>query len=692
MDITNKFTNKNSEKVKIQLDLNASASEEETLSDHYVILRSLGKGDFAEVKLAYHLHTEVQVAVKVLENGTKNEFSRKTKIDMYNTLNHPYIIKLFHIINNKEYIYVVLEHAAGGDLVSYTGRMGSLQEEQAQHIFTQLVCAVHYCHDNGIAHRDIKLDNILLDAKGNNKLCDFGLATRVTPGQGTKGFCGTLEYCAPEFFSGKEYDAKAVDIWSMGVFLYTMVTASFPFKANTYSDMKEEMLDPKYHLPYTLSQNIANILVQLFTVKPEHRPKIFDMRQHQWLKTKEKFGKITPSLQALWNNLNPCIVVAMGRMDYHPKDISACLREKKFNNIMAIYLILNHKSPCDLYKYAAKFLPARVTMSPADALTSFPTQRGLSEPALLNLLEEHQMHDEKGSRKKRMSIPPACAASIWETNILPQPPNLLLFTVKPEQRPKIFDMRQHQWLKMKGEFGKITPSLEALWNNLNPSIVVAMGRMGYHPIDITACLHEKKFNNIISTYLILNHKSPCDHYKYAAKFLPARVTMSPGNALTSFPTQRGLSGFAIPILLEEHQMHDEKGLRKKRIISLSMPASLCCQQMGNTHPPPAAKHVRKINYVKSRCLALDGMISNCSSSRSLSSESTSFASSFSCETPQEGNTPNNSSDTQSSGSYRVVPQFVNTTATYDIQRASLQTTSKDSYGDVPPEGIPHFQR
>ncbi|MEJ1286250.1 hypothetical protein NN561_017256 [Cricetulus griseus] len=176
MDITSQFTKESSEKVKIQLDLKASASEEETLSDHYVILRSLGKGNFAEVKLAYHLHTEVQVAVKVLENGTKNEFSRKTKIDMYKTLDHPYVIKLFHIINTKEYTYMVLEHAAGGDLVSYIGRGGHLQEEQAQHIFTQLVCAVHYCHDNGIAHRDIKLDNILLDAKGNIKLCDFGLA------------------------------------------------------------------------------------------------------------------------------------------------------------------------------------------------------------------------------------------------------------------------------------------------------------------------------------------------------------------------------------------------------------------------------------------------------------------------------------------------------------------------------------
>ncbi|XP_027249312.1 sperm motility kinase X-like [Cricetulus griseus] len=529
MDITNKFTNKNSEKVKIQLDLKASVSEEETLSDHYVILRTVGKGNFAEVKLAYHLHTEVQVAVKVLQNGTKNDVSRKTEIDMYKTLDHPYIIKLFHTINTKEYTYMVLEHAAGGDLVSYIGRVGHLQEEQAQHIFTQLVCAVHYCHVNGIAHRDIKLDNILLDAKGNIKLCDFGLATRVTLGQGTKGFCGTLEYCAPELFSGKEYDAKAVDIWSMGVVLYTMVTASFPFKANNYSDMKEEMLDPKYHLPYTLSQNIANILVQLFTVKPEQRPKIFDIRQHQWLKMKEEFGKITPSLEALWNNLNPSIMVAMGRMGYHPKDISASLREKKFNNIMATYLILNYKSPCDHYKYAAKFLPARVTMSPADALTSFPTQRGLNELALLILLEEHEIHNEKGSRKKRMR-------------------------------------------------------------------------------------------------------------------------------------------------------------------SLSMPASLCCQQMGNNHPPPAPKLARKITYVKSRCLALDSMICNCSSSRSLSSESIYSSSFLSCETTQEVNTPKNSSNTQSSGSYREVPHIVNTTATYDIQRGSLQTTSKDSYGDVPPEDIPKIQR
>ncbi|MEJ1286430.1 hypothetical protein NN561_017438 [Cricetulus griseus] len=212
-----------------------------------------------------------------------------------------------------------------------------------------------------------------------------------------------------------------------------------------------------------------------------------------------------------------------------------------------------------------------------------------------------------------------------------------LFTLKSEQRPKIVDIRQDQWLKTKQEFGKITPSLEALWNNLNPSIVVPMGRMGYHPKDISSSLREKKFNNIMATYLILNHKSPWDQYKYAAKFLPARVPMSPADALTSFPTQRRLSELALSILVEEHQVHDDNG------------------------------------------------------SRSLSSESTSSAFFCSCETPQEVNTPNNGSDTQMSGSYREVPPIVNTTATYDIQRGFLQPTSKDSFGDVPLEGIPEIQ-
>ncbi|XP_076413364.1 putative sperm motility kinase W [Peromyscus maniculatus bairdii] len=402
MENIKRHNSKTREEVSMQLDLKASTSQEENLTDHYIILRTLGKGTFAEVKLACHLHTEVQVAIKILENGENNDHNNKTEIDIVKTLDHPNIIKVFHIINTEEHTYMVMEHASRGDLVSHIEKVGCLQEEQAQHIFTQIVCAVHYCHKNGIAHRDIKLDNILLDGKGSVKLCDFGLAIRVTSGQRSKGFCGTLEYCAPELFTDTEYDARAVDIWSLGVVLYTMVTASFPFKARTYSDMKEEMLNPCYYLPSTLSQNIVNLIVQLFTMMPEQRPRISDIMQHQWFKDREEFWQLPLSSETYSTIPNPSLVVAMWGMGYDPKDISDCIREKKFNNIMATYLILKHESAQDHTNYAVKPMQACVAMSPVDALTSLPPQRRLSEPSLhtFALLDEHLMQDEKRSWKK----------------------------------------------------------------------------------------------------------------------------------------------------------------------------------------------------------------------------------------------------------------------------------------------------
>ncbi|XP_055457485.1 sperm motility kinase-like, partial [Psammomys obesus] len=182
METVMQHKSKTREEETMKQDLEASTSEEETLIDHYKILRTLGKRGYAEVKLACHLQREMQVVVEILKKGI-NEPNNENEIDIIKVLEHPNIIKLFHIINTREHTYMVMEHAACGDLVSHIEKVGCLQEKQAQHIFTQVVCAVHYCHNNGIAHRDIKLDNILLDGKGNIKLCDFGLAIRVTDGQ-----------------------------------------------------------------------------------------------------------------------------------------------------------------------------------------------------------------------------------------------------------------------------------------------------------------------------------------------------------------------------------------------------------------------------------------------------------------------------------------------------------------------------
>ncbi|XP_057644434.1 sperm motility kinase X-like [Chionomys nivalis] len=423
MEIINNLSSKTGEEENMELDLNDSTYEEETLSDHYVILNNLGKGAFAEVKLACHLLTNMNVAVKILANDQESDDNNRRELNIMKELDHPYIIKLFHIIDSKDHTYMVLEFAAHGALVKHIEEGGPLQQKQAQHIFCQIVCAVHYCHDNDIAHRDIKLDNILLDGKGNIKLCDFGMAIRVSSGQMCKGFCGTIEYCAPELFNDTDYDAKAVDIWSMAVVLYVMLTASFPFKAKTYPEMEEKMLNPTYYIPYTLSQNVllVHLIMRSFTVNPEQRPTIYDIRQHQWIRDREEFWKLPSSSETLCNKPNPSIVLAMWRLGYHPTDISDCLHEKKFNNIMATYLILNHESAQDHIKSATKPLQACVTVSSTDALKSLSPKRRMSEPALhtFALLAEHQGHDEKCSSKqgsRSLSMPATLCCLMKEDN------------------------------------------------------------------------------------------------------------------------------------------------------------------------------------------------------------------------------------------------------------------------------------
>ncbi|ERE87754.1 sperm motility kinase-like protein, partial [Cricetulus griseus] len=120
---------------------------------------TLGKETFAEGKQACHLHTEVQAAVRILGNGQKNDHSNKTEMDILKVVDQP------NIISTTGHIY--MEHAACGDLLSHTEKVRHLQEEQAQYVVTQVVCAVPYCHKDGSAYRDTKLDNILLDGKGS---------------------------------------------------------------------------------------------------------------------------------------------------------------------------------------------------------------------------------------------------------------------------------------------------------------------------------------------------------------------------------------------------------------------------------------------------------------------------------------------------------------------------------------------
>uniref|UniRef100_A0A8C8UKP6 non-specific serine/threonine protein kinase n=1 Tax=Peromyscus maniculatus bairdii TaxID=230844 RepID=A0A8C8UKP6_PERMB len=166
----------------MQQDPQARSPEEEVLMNHYKIIKTLGTGNFAQVKLALHLHTEVQVALKTLEKDKKNASLIANELEIMKILDHPNITKLFHVMETTEHIYMVLEYASGGDLAGRILEVDYMKEGEARYIFAQMVCAVNYCHENGIAHRDIKPENILMDAHRNIKLGKSGVTQNQVRG------------------------------------------------------------------------------------------------------------------------------------------------------------------------------------------------------------------------------------------------------------------------------------------------------------------------------------------------------------------------------------------------------------------------------------------------------------------------------------------------------------------------------
>lgn len=254
----------------------------ETLGD-YILVKSLG-GDNSQVKLAVHKTTKERVAVKTLKKAamTEQELTRaQREIDIMKQLTqlgNPYIIKLLDFIETSEEFHIFLEYVSGGELVALILKNKGLNEAQTHRLFLQILSAIRCCHSNKIIHRDIKLQNILLDHNKNIKLIDFGLSNFTQEGVFRDTFCGTPAYASPEILLGNKYNGPEVDLWSLGVVLYAMLTSEFPF--TTISDI----LKGKFKEPSNVTEECVDLLKRVLRVNKDERETLQGVLDHPWIK------------------------------------------------------------------------------------------------------------------------------------------------------------------------------------------------------------------------------------------------------------------------------------------------------------------------------------------------------------------------------------------------------------------------
>uniref|UniRef100_A0A673IJR0 non-specific serine/threonine protein kinase n=1 Tax=Sinocyclocheilus rhinocerous TaxID=307959 RepID=A0A673IJR0_9TELE len=335
-----KFTSHSDSKPGGRSNVLHTTADEQPHIGCYRLMKTIGKGNFAKVKLAKHVLTDKEVRIAFTPQ-IKNLFR---EVRIMKVLNHPNIVKLFEVIETDKSLYLVMEYASGGEVFDYLVAHGRMKEKEARAKFRQIVSAVQYCHQKCIVHRDLKAENLLLDADMNIKIADFGFSNEFTLGNKLDTFCGSPPYAAPELFQGKKYDGPEVDVWSLGVILYTLVSGSLPFDGQNLKELRERVLRGKYRIPFYMSTDCENLLKKFLILNPTKRGSLEQIMKDRWMNVGYEDNELKPYIEPQPDYKDPKRTDIMLRMGYSLDEIQDALVKQKYNDVMATYLLLDYRN------------------------------------------------------------------------------------------------------------------------------------------------------------------------------------------------------------------------------------------------------------------------------------------------------------------------------------------------------------
>ena len=314
----------------------------------YTLGAEVGSGAFGKVVLGKHTLTGESVAIKILDkiilSQTPEDYELvKQEISILKIVKHKYIVQLYEILETPQHIYIIMEYCEGKDLMDFILSKRHLSELESLKFFQQLINALFYLHSQNIAHRDVKIDNMLLDKNKDLKLVDFGLSTKYSDDILLDQPCGTVVYAAPEVLDGNEYHGMLADVWSSGIVLYGMASGYLPFSDKDDEINKKNVLEGNIDIPEFFSPLLKDLLRHMLDVNPITRYTLQEIKQHPWF----NLNKV---------NLIPGIIIGYNKIPVDENILNLCVtynankdkvknsvKNNKYDKGSALYYLLVKK-------------------------------------------------------------------------------------------------------------------------------------------------------------------------------------------------------------------------------------------------------------------------------------------------------------------------------------------------------------
>lgn len=376
----------------------------------YQLGKTLGKGSCAVVKLGTNIANGHLAAIKILKPRSLREQKEVLReVEALQRLQHPHIIRLEQVIKENGYTCLILELGTGGELFEYIMNHGKLDEDEARSMFRQLLSGVQYCHAHLVAHRDLKPENLLLDEEGNIKISDFGLSNVLKPGRLFSTWCGSPVYTPPEVVLRQQYNGIAMDIWSLGVILYVIVTGGMPWRleSNVVRNI-DDLIKGNYEIPDFLgvSDDCRELIGMMLTADSKKRATLDAVMNHKWV-CMGYDGAPNANLEAkpLVSNVNEDVLLQLHSLGYDLTKARTAIKTDPRSPALTAYHLLHAKHQRAQKVNSCQASDAERVSSPAQYLNTVTRTRSKTYPGPNEPLAKSPLAGRRSSHDCRVDSP-----------------------------------------------------------------------------------------------------------------------------------------------------------------------------------------------------------------------------------------------------------------------------------------------